>query len=66
MAVYNVKRHRGEDWRYVEMRTGWEAKGKNAYFILSYLMIYFIQSIFQLLMNAPALFLSIWSTEGIV
>lgn len=66
MMVYNIKRHKGEDWRYVEMRKGWMEKGQNAYYVLSYLMIYFMQSIFQLLMNAPALFLSIWSTQGIV
>jgi steroid 5-alpha reductase family enzyme len=28
-------------------------------------MIFFVQSVFQPLINAPALFLSIWSTDGI-
>jgi steroid 5-alpha reductase family enzyme len=42
MAVYNVKRHKGEDWRYVEMRKQWEEKGKGAYYVLAYFMIYFI------------------------
>jgi steroid 5-alpha reductase family enzyme len=65
MAAYNIKRHTQEDWRYVEMRKGWEAKGRTAYLVLSYLMIYFMQSIFQILMNAPSLFLSIWSIDGI-
>lgn len=65
MAAYNIKRHHTEDWRYVEMRKGWEEKGKCAYYALSYLMIYFMQSIFQVIINSPALFLSIWSTSGI-
>jgi steroid 5-alpha reductase family enzyme len=47
MAIYNVVRHHGEDWRYKEMRANWTKSGSMPlYYLLSYLLIYFIQSIF--------------------
>lgn len=66
MSIYNVKRHHGEEWRYREMRAGWMKSGSmSLYYLLSYLLIYFTQSIFQIIINCPVLFLSIFSTSGI-
>ena len=63
MALNNILRHSGEDWRYVQMREDWMKKGKCFYYIISYVAIYFIQSIFQLIMNSSVLFITIWSTD---
>ena len=62
MALNNGLRHEGEDWRYAEMRENWMKKGKCFYYFAAYMFIYFTQSIFQLIMNSSALFISIWST----
>ena len=65
MAIYNISRHHGEEWRYRNMRADFVAKGgPRMYYVLAYVFIYFMQSIFQLIINSPALFLSIWSTTG--
>ncbi len=39
------------------------AKGRAFYYFAAYMFIYFVQSIFQLIMNSSALFISIWSTK---
>lgn len=46
MALNNGLRHSGEDWRYADMRKGWEAKGKAFYYFAAYMFVYFTQSIF--------------------
>lgn len=46
------------------MRADFSKNGQTMYYVLAYFMIYFIQSIFQIIINAPSLFLSIWSTHG--
>ena len=61
MALSNGLRHSGEDWRYVDMRNNWMKKGKCFYYFAAYMMVYFMQSIFQLIMNSSALFITIWS-----
>ena len=38
--------------------------GVKVYYVLSYLLIYFTQSIFQILICCPVLFLAIFSTPG--
>ena len=64
MGAYNIARHKEEDWRYQNMRKDFSKGGPVAYYFIAYFGIYFVQSIFQLIINCPALFLSIWSTDG--
>lgn len=42
MAVNNGMRHKGEDWRYMDMRKKWMAKGKCFYYFAAYTFIYFV------------------------
>jgi steroid 5-alpha reductase family enzyme len=63
MALNNGLRHDAEDWRYAEMRANWMKKGQAFYYFAAYMFIYFVQSIFQIIMNSSALFISIWSTR---
>jgi len=46
MAVYNIARHKEEDWRYKNMRADFSKKGQCVYYVLAYVGIYFMQSIF--------------------
>eukprot|EP00347_Sterkiella_histriomuscorum_P004131 403361636 len=61
MAINNQLKHDGEDWRFAEMRENWIKKGKTVYYLAAYFQIYFMQSIFQIIMNASPLFISIWA-----
>ena len=62
MAAYNISRHKEEDWRFQNMRADFNKAGPVAYYFITYFGIYFMHSIFQLIINCPAMFLSIWST----
>lgn len=64
MAIYNFSRHEGECWRFQNMREDMMKKGIKVYYVLSYLQIYFVQSIIQIIICCPVLFLSIFSTPG--
>jgi steroid 5-alpha reductase family enzyme len=64
MSIYNFSRHEGEEWRYQNMREDMMKNGVKVYYVLSYLLIYFTQSIFQILICCPVLFLAIFSTPG--
>ena len=46
MAVYNIARHKNEDWRFAQMREEWMKKGQTTYYITAYIGIYFMQGIF--------------------
>ena len=61
LAIHIGLRHNGEDFRYVEMRQGWEKKGKCFYYFAAFIFVYMLQAIFSLVINSSALFVSIWS-----
>ena len=45
LAVNNYMRHKGEDWRYKELRDKWMKKGKCYYYAASFFLIFVVQSI---------------------
>jgi len=45
------------------MRRRWEAKGKAYYYIVSYLFVFVMQASFSLVVNASALYISLYSTK---
>eukprot|EP00347_Sterkiella_histriomuscorum_P021370 403334218 len=57
--------HNGEDWRYAEMRQKWMKKGKCFYYFAAFFLIYVPQSIFQVLLNSSALFVTIYTRSGL-
>lgn len=61
LALHIGLRHNGEDWRYKEMRQGWEAKGMAFYYFAAFTFIFVMQAFFSLVVNSSALFISIWS-----
>jgi steroid 5-alpha reductase family enzyme len=62
LAYYIAKRHNGkEDFRYAEMRKGWERHGKCSYYSQAFLWVFFMQAVFSLISGGAALMVSIWS-----
>ena len=64
LAYHIGKRHNGEDYRYVEMRENWMKKGKAYYYFAAFTFVFMMQALFSLVVNASALYVSIYSTEG--
>lgn len=57
-------RHPGkEDFRYADMRRGWEAKGKCYYYFAAFTFVFMMQALFSLIVGSSALFVSIWSGD---
>eukprot|EP00347_Sterkiella_histriomuscorum_P011488 403372263 len=65
LGINNYFRHNGEDWRYAEMRQKWMKKGKCFYYFAAFFLIYVPQSIFQVLLNSSALFVTIYTRSGL-
>ncbi|CDW80929.1 membrane protein [Stylonychia lemnae] len=64
LSAHILMRHGGEeDYRYQAMRRKWEAKGKTYYYIVSYLFVFVMQAVFSLVVNASALYVSLYSTK---
>lgn len=61
LAVHIGIRHHGEDFRYQDMRKGWEAKGKCFYYFAAFTFVFMMQAAFSLIVNSSALYISIWS-----
>eukprot|EP00347_Sterkiella_histriomuscorum_P014065 403362293 len=52
-----------EDFRYADMRRGWEAKGKCYYYFAAFTFVFMMQALFSLIVGSSALFVSIWSGD---
>lgn len=46
------------------MRRGWERKGKCYYYIAAFLIVFTLQAAFSLIVNASALYISLYSTSN--
>ena len=61
-------RHKSEDYRYKEMREGWEEKGGGpgsfGYYIRAYGFVYLMQGIFSLINASSLYFINLWSIGG--
>ena len=64
LAYHIGRRHNGEDYRYVEMRTNWMKKGLCYYYFAAFVFVFTMQAFFSLIVNASALFISIYSPPG--
>ena len=65
LAVYIGIRHKSEDYRYKEMREGWEKKGSCFYYFASFVFVSILQAIFSLVINCSVLFVNIYSVKDI-
>jgi len=55
-------RHKGEDFRYVNMRQTWQAEGN--YWWKTFLYIFGMQGLFSLIVNCSALYVTIFTTNS--
>ena len=64
LAIHIGVRHPGkEDFRYQDMRKGWEARGKGYYYFAAFTYVFMMQALFSLIVGSSALFSSIWSYD---
>jgi len=55
LSVHNLKRHRGEDKRYHELRLKWERHGKLFYYLMTFFFVFMLQAAMSLVINASAM-----------
>lgn len=63
LAIYIWMRHRSEDYRYKEMRDGWEKNGDCGYYTRAYCYVYVMQGFFSLINNSSVLFVNLYSNK---
>ena len=61
LSSYIFVRHTREDYRYKEMREGWEAPGTCSYLTKSLVYVYLMQGLFSLINNGSALYTNLYS-----
>ena len=65
LALHIGLRHKGEDFRYVDMRQRWTAEGR--YYLKTFVYIFGMQGLFSLIVNGAALYVTIYnSTNGLI
>ena len=61
LSLYIWARHKSEDYRYKQMREGWEAVSNAYYYFASYTFVFFLQGILSIVNNSSLLFINIFS-----
>ena len=61
LAIYIFLRKNGEDYRYKELRLGWEARGNCTYLVCAYIFVPIMQGILAIITNASVLFINLYS-----
>jgi steroid 5-alpha reductase family enzyme len=61
LSSYIFVRHTREDYRYKEMREGWEEGGSCSYLVKSLVYVYLMQGLFSLVVNGSALYVCLYS-----
>lgn len=63
LCYHIAKRHRAEDFRYVEMRNSWMEKGGgyNGYLWRAFLYVFMLQALFSVICNSAAMYVLIYS-----
>lgn len=63
LSTYIASRHTGEDYRYKEMRLGWEKSGTCGYYAQAFTFVYMMQGVFQFINNSSVLYVNLWSSN---
>ena len=66
LALHIGCRHKGEDFRYQDMRNRWMADGKNTYYCNAFGYIFMMQGFFSLVANAACLYTVILSPNSVL
>ena len=63
LSVHIYLRHKGEDFRYVDMRVRWMDEGLWVYYVKAFFYIFMLQAALSLIVNGAALFTVMYSTN---
>jgi steroid 5-alpha reductase family enzyme len=63
LATYIKLRHKSEDYRYKEMREGWEQHGDCGYYVRAYGFVYVMQGVFSIVNNSSVLYVNLYSNR---
>ena len=64
LSIYIWIRHKSEDYRYKQMRSGWEEKSMLFYYLAAFFFVFIGQGIFSLIINSSALFVNIYTIDN--
>ena len=62
LSIHIGVRHKSEDYRYKEMREGWEAGG--CYYLKAFGYVYMMQGLFSIFNASSLYFINLWSIGG--
>ena len=63
LAIHIGRRHKGEDFRYIDMRVRWMEEGITQYYLKAFFFIFMLQAVFSLIVNGSAMFVCIYTTD---
>lgn len=63
LSSYIAIRHTGEDYRYKQMREGWDKSGRCGYYIQAYLFVYVMQFSFMIVNNSSVLYVNLYASQ---
>lgn len=63
LSSYIAIRHTGEDYRYKQLREGWEKAGTCGYYVQAYLFVYTMQATFMFVNNSSVLYVNLYSNS---
>ena len=63
LAYHIWARHTREDYRYKELREGWERNGSCGYYVRAFAYVWFMQGIFASIVNCSALYINLFSVS---
>lgn len=64
LSSYIAIRHKGEDYRYKQMREGWDEAGRCGYYLQAYLFVYIMQFAFAVVNNSSVLYVNLYSDQA--
>ena len=63
LAYHIWARHTREDYRYKELREGWERNGSCGYYVRAFAYVWFMQGVFASIVNCSALYINLFSVK---
>ena len=64
LAVYIWVRHKSEDYRYKELRLGWEQHGNCGYYWRAYVFVALMQGFFSIITNSSVLYVNLYANKA--
>lgn len=61
LAVLYIRRHTGEDFRFIDIRKKWSTHGECLFYVKAYFGIFLTQGFFSLIVNSPVFYIMIFS-----